>query len=121
MEDEIVYTWSVDKEKGESPIFYSVEACIKNAKGIGFTGWIYIHKLELIKPTIDAMALSENVAGDPCLPYVELEIKTKNIGKLEIKLDKCLQQWLKEAEQEPQFYRECETKRVYISKKGESK
>ena len=116
-QEQIKYTWSEDGYWCYD-VFDSIEECVKDAKVKKIKDFIYIGKVEYFKPKIDAISVIENVEEEVYREYGELaedwELKTENIEELEIGLNECLQQWLKETKQELDFYEVHNVERVYI-------
>lgn len=107
------YTWN-ESEKDElwhHDCFDTVEECIKDAKenyGYKAGETIAVGITEPFVVSIDARDVLERLEEDAyeeCGEASEGWLDYKNIGKLSEKLTECVNEWLKETNQEPGFYR----------------
>lgn len=114
------YTWSSNEsdELWQHDCFDTVDECIKDAKenyGYAIGETIAIGETASFVVNIDAERVLENLEEDAyeeCGEAAErwIDYKKGSLNKLSEKLTQCVNEWLKETEQEPSFYHITDTR-----------
>lgn len=118
-----MYTWSNDKddELWRNGCFDTIQECISEAKEEGYKvgETIAVGETNDFKVYVDAERVLEMVqddAYDECGEASDswIDCRRHNLDELSDKLTDCVNEWLKETNQEPTFYYIDNIKRVEI-------
>lgn len=108
-----MYSWNGDNdsEVWGNGKFYSIEECIENAKEEGYRAGetIYIGRCVDFEACVDAGDVIERLqeeAYEHCGEVSDgwIDWKNDDVNVLSERLTSCVNEWLKETDQEPSFY-----------------